>query len=86
MILVSEEIERWKEHGPDIVSKYYSVDVEDISRLMNLAPVHSDLIEFWKEKGSASFNTDSRGRRVSIWSANQLLDPPEIIFLIEETF
>jgi hypothetical protein len=82
----SEEEGRWKEHGPDIAPEYYPVRLEDIDHLMKLAPVHQDLIEFWKKKGSASFNTDSHGRSVSTSLANQLLDPAEITFLIEETF
>jgi hypothetical protein len=82
----SEEIERWKERGPDIVPEYYPVSLEDIDHLMKLAPVHQDLVEFWKQKGSATFNTDSLGRSVSTSLSNQLLDPAEIIFLINETF
>lgn len=86
MTSFSEEIDRWKEHGPDIVPEYYAVQEGDIERLVTITPVHKDLVEFWKQNGSASYNTDSQGRCISTSLANQLLDPAEIIFLIEETF
>jgi hypothetical protein len=86
MTSFSEEIARWKELGPDVVPAYYAVDQKDIDDLMKIATVHQDLIDFWKQKGCADFNTDSQGRGVSTWLVNQLLEPSEIIFLIQETF
>lgn len=83
---ISDEISRWKEHGPDVVPVYYAVDQKDIDDLVKIAPVHQDLIEFWKQKGCANFNNDSQGRSVSRGLTNQLLEPSWIIFLIQETF
>lgn len=86
MTSFSDEIARWKEQGPDVVPVYYAVDHKDIDDLVKIAPVHQDLIDFWMQKGCANFNTDSQGRSVSRGLTNQLLEPSEIIFLIQETF
>jgi len=85
MTSFSDEIARWEERGPDVVPIYYPVVDADIEALVKIASVHQDLIDFWKDKGCANFNTDSYGRSVSTWITNRLLEPSEIIFLIQET-
>lgn len=85
MTSFSDEIARWEERGPDVVPIYCPVVDADIEALVKIAFVHQDLIDFWRDRGCANFNTDSQGRSVSTWITNQLLEPSEIIFLLQET-
>mgnify|MGYP001184940657 FL=1 len=80
-----DEIERWRLHGPDIVPQYCPVDPQDIEDLRKIALVPQGLSDFWLARGSGQFNTDSKGRSVSVWLTNVLLDPSEITDLILNT-
>ncbi|MEG4416965.1 hypothetical protein Q5692_40290, partial [Microcoleus sp. C2C3] len=66
-----------------IQPKMVSVADEDIAALTKVTEVNRDLLAFWKDHGAGTFNRDRNGNRVDDMINNRLLDPEEVLELLE---
>lgn len=69
--------------GPVIYPEMYPVTREELDALASFAPVHPDLVSFWRTYGAGRFNQDRNGRTVEEMVSNRLLDPEEVLALLE---